>query len=164
MTFWPFGKRTLRPRIWPASAGTWRAAPGGLRKITLPPVVPIEAYRTRVSVPVGINGQQTGTIGAAGTVTLSAGPAGVGQSWAVDQAGIATSVGASDTATCAVYVGPQATAPYLVAQSYAGGGDAIGLAGYTLQPGEFVWAMWSGGTTGSTAQLNVTGTASVLVA
>lgn len=158
---WPFGRRTLRARQYPASAGTWRAS-AGFTKVTAPPTVPIEAYTRQTSVPIGIDGQETGTISAAGSVTLSCGPAGVGQSWSPDQAGIATSVGALDTATCAIYVGPQATAPYLVAQSYSGGGDAIGLAGYRLQPGEFVWAVWASGTSGSTAQLNVTGTKNVL--
>jgi hypothetical protein len=119
--------------------------------------VPIEAYTRRVSVPIAIDGQVTGTTGAGGTVSLQCGPQGVGASWSLDQAGIATSVGATDTATCAIYVGPQATPPYLVAQSYAGGGDAVGLAGYVLVPGEFVFAVWASGTAGSTAQLKVSG-------
>jgi hypothetical protein len=158
---WPFGRRVLRPGSWPASAGTWRAAPQ-LRKLRTPPVVPVEMFTRRVSAPIGIDGQASGVVLASGSVTLQAGPQGVGARWALDQAGIATSVGAADTATCAVYAGPQASAPYLVAQSYAGGGDAIGLAGYTLQPGEFVFAVWSGGTTGSLAQLKVAGTKTVL--
>lgn len=161
---WPFGRRRLAPRAWPVSAGTWQAAPGGLRKLTAPGVIPVEQFTRRVTVPIGIDGQVSGVVGAGGGVTLQAGPAGVGSSWALDQAGIATSVGANDTATCAVYVGPQASAPYLVAQSYVGGGDAIGLAGYTLQPGEFVFAVWSSGTAGSVAQLKVAGAKTVLAA
>ncbi|HEV2243547.1 MAG TPA: hypothetical protein VGR98_21050 [Streptosporangiaceae bacterium] len=101
---------------------------------------------------------------AAGHAVAAGGPEGIGARWALDQAGIATSVGPGDTATCAVYAGPQASAPYLVAQSYAGGGDAIGLAGYTLQPGEFVFAVWSGGTPASLGQLKVAGTKTVLAA
>lgn len=161
---WPWGRRVLRPQTWPASAGTWRAAPGGLRKMVPPGPVPVEAFTRRVSVPISTDGQASGLIGAGGSVTLQAGPQGVGASWAPDQAGIATSVGAADTATCAVYVGPLPLAPFLVAQSYAGGGDAIGLAGITLQPGEFVIAVWSGGTVGSLAQLKVSGTKTVLAA
>jgi hypothetical protein len=161
---WPFGRRVLRPRVYPASAGTWRAAPGGLQKMRAPAVVPIEQFTRRISAPIGIDGQASGVVSAAGTVSLQAGPQGIGARWALDQAGIATSVGAVDTATCAVYAGPQASAPYLVAQSYAAGCDAIGLAGYTLQPGEFVFAVWSGGTPGSLAQLKVAGTKTVLAA
>lgn len=161
---WPFGGRALRPRVYPASAGTWRAAGNQFTKVTAPPVIPVQSFTRRVSVPIGIDGQQTGIIGAGGTVSLQAGPQGIGASWALDQAGIATSVGALDTSTCAIYVGPQATAPYLVAQSYAGGGDAIGLAGYTLQPGEFVWAVWSSGSAGSSAQLKVSGIKNALEA
>ena len=161
---WPFGRRVLRPGVWPAGAGTWRAAAGGLQKVTAPGVIPIEAFRRRVTVPIGIDGQASALIPASGSVTLQAGPQGIGASWALDQAGIATSVGPADPATCAIYAGPQASAPYLVAQSYAGGGDAVGLAGYTLQPGEFVFAVWSSGTVGSLAQLKVAGKKSVLVA
>jgi hypothetical protein len=161
---WPFGRRTLRRITWPASAGTWRAAPGGLVKQTRPGVIPVEAFQRQIQVPIVTDGQVWGVIPAGGSVTLQAGPQGVGASWALDQAGISTSVGAADSSTCAVYAGPQATAPYLVAQSYAGGGDAIGLAGYTLVPGEFVWAVWSGGTPGSTAALKVAGTKTALSA
>lgn len=161
---WPFGRRVQRPGIWPVSAGTWRAAPGGLVKQQLPPTVPVEAYTRRVSVPIQVDGQAAGVIPASGKLTLQVGPQGVGARWAPDQAGIATSVGAADSSTCAVFAGPAALAPWGVAQSYAGGGDAIGLAGITLQPGEFVFAVWSGGTPGSSAQLKVSGTKTVLAA
>jgi hypothetical protein len=160
----PFGRTRLRPAVYPASAGTWRAAPGGLRKLRAPPVIPIGQFRRRVSSPILVDGQASGVVGAAGTVTLSVGPQGIGASWQPDQAGIATSVGALDTATAAVYVGPLPIAPFQVAQSYAAGGDAVGLAGYTLSPGEFVTVVWSGATAGSTAQLKVTGTETVLEA
>jgi hypothetical protein len=161
---WPFGRGRLRPQVYPAAAGTWRAAPQGLVKLRTPATVPVEAFTGRQAVPIGIDGQVSGVVGAGGQVTLQVGPQGIGASWALDQAGIGTSLGAADASTCAVYVGPQAAGPYLVAQSYAGGGDAVGLAGIVLQPGEFVWALWSGGTSGSTAQLKVSGTKSVLVA
>lgn len=161
---WPFGRRVLRPRTYPASAGTWRAAPGGLVKLRTPGVTPIQQFRGRVEVDIGTDGQKSGTIGAGGGVTLQAGPAGIGARWSLDQAGIGTSLGAADASTCAVYAGPQAIAPYLVSQSYAAGGDAIGLAGISLQPGEFVFAVWSGGSPGTVAALKVSGTKSVLVA
>jgi hypothetical protein len=162
--FWPYGGRALRPRVYPASAGTWRAAGGQFSKLRSPARVPIQSFSQRITVPIGIDGQVSALVGAAGSVTLFVGPQGVGASWALDQAGFGTSVGAADTATAAVYVGPQATQPYFVAQSYAGGGDAAGLAGIVLQPGEFVWVVWSGGTSGSTAQLKVSGLKSALAA
>lgn len=158
---WPYGGRVLRPRQYPASAGTWRAA-GPFIKLTRPASVPVQLFTQRISVPIGIDGQVSGPVGAGGSATLVTGPQGIGASWSLDQAGFSTSVGAVDTATAAVYVGPQATQPYLVAQSYAGGGDAAGLAGIVLQPGEFVWVVWSAGTPGSTAQLKVSGMKSVL--
>jgi hypothetical protein len=160
---WPFGGRALVPRVYPASAGTWRAAGNQFTKVTAPAVIPVQLFTQRISVPIGIDGQVSAPF-VTSTITLQAGPQGVGASWALDQAGFGTSIGASDTATAAVYVGPQATQPYQVAQSYAAGGDAVGLAGIVLQPGEFVFVMWSGGTPGATAQLKVSGIKSALAA
>jgi hypothetical protein len=133
-------------------------------KLTRPAVIPITRFTRRVTSPIAVDGQASGVVGAGGAVTLSVGPQGIGASWQPDQAGIATSVGAGDTATAAVFVGPAAIAPFQVAQSYAAGGDAIGLAGYTLSPGEFVTVVWTGGTAGSIAQLKVTGSETVLEA
>lgn len=162
MSFWPFGRRTLRATVYPARAGTWAAAGTQTGKYVQPGPVPQQAYTSHVQAPVGLDGQVMGVIGAGGSVTLRAGPAGVGASWALDSAAISTSTGASDSSTCAVYAGPQAISSFLVAQSYAGGGDAIGLAGISIVPGEFVWAVWSGGVHLATATLKVTGTKTAL--
>jgi hypothetical protein len=155
----PFGRGRLNPRVWPASAGTWRAA-GPLHKLTRPSTVGIENYTGRTSVPIGIDGQAQVPV-TSGGATAQAGPSGIGASWALDQAGLSTDAAAADTATAQVFVGPQPTAPYSVATSYAAGGDAVGLAGYTLQPGEFVWCVWSG-SSGTVASLKVSGTKTVL--
>jgi hypothetical protein len=164
MSFWPFGRRTLTPGAWPARAGTWAAAGRNTGKYVTPGTIPIQSYTGRQSAPIGISGQVSGVFGGTGDLTLRVGPLGIGTSWSLDQAGISTSVGASDSSTCAVYVGPQAIQSFLVAQSYAGGGDSIGLAGVTIQPGSFIWAAWSGGTDAAVATLLVTGTQSVLAA
>jgi hypothetical protein len=164
MSFWPFGRRTLNPGVWPARAGTWAAAGPNTGKYSTPGTIPIQSYTGRSAAPIGINGQVSGVFPSSGKLTLNVGPAGIGTSWALDQAGISTSTGAADTSTCAVYVGPQAIQSFLAAQSYAGGGDSIGLAGITIQPGSFIWAVWSGGTPGAVATLLVTGNQSVLAA
>ncbi len=135
--FWPFGRRTLRASVWPARAGTWAAAGPNTGKYVTPAPVPQQAYTRHV--------------------TLRAGPTGVGTSWELDQAGLSTSTGAADSSTVAVYSGPQAISSFFVAQSYAGGGSSVGLPGLALVPGEFVWAVWSGGTPGASATLKVTG-------
>ncbi len=155
--FWPFGRRTLRASVWPARAGTWAAAGPNTGKYVTPAPVPQQAYTRHVQAPIGLDGQVMGTIGAGGTVTLRAGPTGVGTSWELDQAGLSTSTGAADSSTVAVYSGPQAISSFFVAQSYAGGGSSVGLPGLALVPGEFVWAVWSGGTPGASATLKVTG-------
>ena len=160
---WPFGKRTLKPGAWPARAGTWAAAGANTGKYVSPGAEPIQGYTTRSVAPLGLNGLVTGVF-ADGGVTLRVGPTGAGTSWSLDQAGISTSVGPTDTSTCAVYVGPMAIQSFLAAQSYAGGGDSIGLAGLTIDPGSFIWAVWESGTNGALATLNVTGTVSALAA
>jgi plastocyanin len=164
MSFWPFGRRTLTPRVWPARAGTWAAAGGNTGKYTTPGPVPQQAYVNHVSAPIGLDGQVTGTFPSSGVLTLSAGPAGVGASWALDQAGISTSVGPTDSATAQGFAGPQAIESFQVGQSYAAGGDTFGLAGITIVPGEFVWVTWTGGTHNATATLKVTGTKTALAA
>jgi hypothetical protein len=164
MSFWPFGRRTLTPGVWPARAGTWAAAGPNTGKYSTPGTLPIQSSTGRSVESTGINGQVSGTFPSSGDLTLSVGPAGIGTSWALDQAGYGTSVGQSDPSTCAVYVGPQAIQSFIVAQSYAGGGGSVGLAGITIQPGSFIFVVWTGGTPGATASVVVTGNQSVLAA
>ncbi len=157
MSFWPFGRRTLRAGVWPGRAGTWAAAGNRQDKYVTPAPVPQQAYTRQVQAPIGLDGQVMGVIGAGGSVTLRVGPSGVGSSWALDQAGLSTSTGANDSSTVAVFAGPQAISSFFVAQSYAGGGSSVGLTGLALVPGEFVWAVWSGGTPGANATVKVSG-------
>jgi hypothetical protein len=162
--FWPYGRRMLRAGVYPARAGTWAAAGPNTGKYVTPAPVPQQAYTRHISAPIGLDGQVSGVIGAGGAVTLQIGPAGVGTSWALDSASISTSTGPADSSTCAVFAGPQAIASFQVAQSYAGGGDAIGLAGISIVPGEFVFAVWAGGTHNALATLKVTGRKTALAA
>lgn len=106
----------------------------------------------------------TGTIGGQGTVTLSVGPQGAGTSWDLAQVSVATTTGANDTSTVAFFAQPTGTvqAPWQVGQSYAGGGDQVGLAGIKLVPGERLYAVWSGGHTGDVATMILTGKMTVL--
>jgi hypothetical protein len=162
--FWPFGRKTLRASVWPGRAGTWAAAGDNIGKYVTPAPTPQQAFTRQVQAPIGLDGQIMGVIGASGGVTLRVGPAGVGSKWALDQAGISTSTGQADASTCAVYAGPQAIESFFVAQSYAGGGSSVGLPGLSLSPGEFVWAVWSGGVNGANATLKVTGVKTALAA
>ena len=116
-----------------------------------------------MEVPIGPYGFAQGTI-AAGTVTLSVGPQGAGSSWDLAQVSVATTTGAADASTVAFFAQPTGTvqAPWQVGQSYAGGGDQVGLAGIKLVPGERLYAVWSSAKNGDVATMILTGVMTVL--
>jgi len=143
-------------------AGTWRASQPG--KLTRPATITMAAYTGTRTVDVGPNGTApVVTFTAAGTAYAQVGPQGVGETWALDQCSLSTSVGQLDNAQCAVFCGPAAIAPYQVAANLSGGGSQFGLGGVGLAVGDSVYAQWTGGTPGATAQLKVTGSRTVLV-
>ena len=125
--------------------------------------VPLSEYRNRVDVDMGNDGiapQQT--FSASGGATAQIGPSGWGESWALDQASLSTSVGALDPAQCALFVGPLAIPFYQVVSGLAGGGSQFGLGGVGLAQGWFVFAVWTGGTSGAFAYLRLTGVKTAL--
>ena len=130
---------------------------------SVPPAVFLGRNR-QVEVPIGPYGFAQGTVSGAGTVTLNVGPQGAGTSWDLAQVSVATTTGAADASTVAFYA--QATGPVAAAQqvgqSYAGGGDQIGLAGIKLVPGERLYAVWSNGHNGDVATMILTGVMTVL--
>lgn len=98
-----------------------------------------------------------GSLSTTGTAIAQVGPSGWGQSWALDQASLSTSVGALDPAQCALFAGPLAIPFYQVVSGLAGGGSQFGLGGVGLAQGWFIFAVWTGGTVGAFAYLRVTG-------
>jgi hypothetical protein len=128
-----------------------------------PPATPIELYTVTVRVPIP-NGVGQAAVPASGIVSIQVGPQGVGTVWYPQSAAIATTTGAADTSTCTLYVGPLALLTQVGSQSYAGGGDNIGLAVPALVPGYFIVAKWAGATPGDLATLTVYGQADVLTA
>ena len=125
----------------------------------------LSAYVNRVEVDLGNDGVgPQATFSGAGTATVQIGPSGWGNSWALDQAAVSTSVGPLDTALCALYVGPLAIPFYQVVNSLAGGGSQFGLGGVGLADGWFVFAVWTGGTAGAFAYLRLTGVKTALTA
>jgi hypothetical protein len=120
-----------------------------------PATIGVEQYSQRVRVPLQ-SGYAQGTV-AGGTVTVQAGPAGVGTVWYPTQVAIATTTGAADTSTCTLYAGPLAALTQIGSQSYAGGGDSVGLSIAALFPGSFIVAVWSGAHNGDLAQLTIYG-------
>lgn len=153
-----------RPASFAALPAGSALAGAPFRPLRRPPSTRIELYRTIIDIPIGNDGiafPQTFT--GAGTARAFAGPSGVGTNWEPAQASIYTSVGAFDPASATLFVGPLPTAQYQVAAFLAGGGAQIPLAGVVLVPGWFIWVLWTGGTPGATAFLNVTGLKHALV-
>ena len=122
---------------------------------------PIGAYTqtVRTDIPAGTG---YATISAGGTATVQVGPQGIGTVWYPAVANIATSTGANDVSTCQLYYGPLSQLSAVSGTSYAGGGDSIGLSVPPLRPGYFIVAVWTGGTSGALASLQVLGSQDVL--
>jgi hypothetical protein len=133
-----------------------------------PATIPQGAY-TGQQETVIVGGYAAVVVSAGGTATAKVGPAGVGTVWYPQAAAISTTTGANDASTCALYLtplenGPQVPSTQIGGQSYAGGGDTIGLAVPPMWPGYFIVAVWAGGTAGDLASLAVYGTQRALVA
>jgi hypothetical protein len=150
-------------------AGGWppgMVVPAGshVARRVLPPSVSPRAFTTPARVPIGPEGFAQGTVAANGTCTLHVGPAGYQTSWELAQASIGTTTGASDTATAEFFAqpyGPPSPA-FQCGQSYAAGGDQVGLSGLKLVTGEFLFVVWSGAHPGDTATLVLSGVRQVL--
>jgi hypothetical protein len=111
-----------------------------------------------VEVPIGNDGiAEPVTFSAAGGAKAFCGPSGVGASWSPAQATVSTSVGPLDVAQVAVYIGPLPLPQYLLISQIAGGFSQIPLGGVQLDPGWFIWAVWTGGASGEIGYLTVTG-------
>jgi hypothetical protein len=163
-------RRLVRPLFPPvayhkqaAGRGTptqlWRPGLGG-SGMALRARPPVTAYRGRARTPItGGTGQAKIT---AKTATIRLGPQGLGTVWYPQSAALGTDQGAADFSTCTIYLGAQAILSLIVGQSYAGGGDAIGLSAPPLTPGQFLTAVWVS-STGTIANLVIYGDQDVLV-
>lgn len=147
------------PRV--RSAGSWLPQIGFAKM--LPPRRPPQHVYTQVrSAPIGGNGTGQSVVGGGGAATVRIGPSGTGTRWYPQQVTVSTTSGAADTSTCTIYLGPVAVASQVIAQSYAGGGDVLGLAIPMMQPGDLLTAVWAGGTPGDHATLVIIGDQDVL--
>lgn len=153
---------TARP-VPAVAAGTWKAAGNVLRKLTRPPTPPQTAYTQQATAPVGNQGIASTVVSASGTAQVSVGPQGIGTRWYPQQATVSTSSGAADSSTCTIYLGLIGVQAAVVGQSYAGGGDTIGLAVPLMQPGDLLIAVWTGAKTGDQATIRIIGDQDVLV-
>jgi hypothetical protein len=147
------------PRV--RAAGSWLPSIG-FRKI-VPAARPAQSmYTTTRTAPIGGNGYAQSVVNASGIATVRIGPAGVGTRWYPQQITLATTSGTADTSTCVGYLGPVATLSQVIFTSYSGGGDVIGLAIPTMQPGDLLTCVWSGGKPGDHATLVIVGDQDIL--
>lgn len=127
-----------------------------------PATVPVGAYSQRSRTPIS-GGYGSAVVKADGSAKVTLGPQAVGTVWYPQQVAIGTTTGANDASTCTLYVGPLALLTQIGSQSYAGGGDSIGLAVPAMFPGYFLVAVWAGAKTGDLAVLTVYGQQDQLV-
>jgi hypothetical protein len=141
-----------------AAAGSYPQAPVGPVFLAAGAAVGIQ---TNANTPT-VGSVYGGILPGLGIAQVTLGPQGVGTVWYPQQAAIATTTGAVDASTCTLFVGPLALLTQIGSQSYAGGGDSIGLAIAALYPGSFLVAKWSGGVVGDLAAFTVYGLQDVL--
>lgn len=144
------------------AAGSWRAAGDVFAKLRRPPVTPLSAFNRTVQLAITGDGVAQTIVAASGIATLPIGPQGLGTRWYPQQVTIATQSGANDPSTCALYLNSTVFPP--IGQSYAGGGDSIGLAVPPMEPGDLLIAVWSGAKPGDWASITVIGSKDALVA
>lgn len=102
------------------------------------------------------------TLDGSGNGTASIGPTGSNEVWTASNVSVICSSNTAE-ATCKLYVGPAATAPYFVDITVDGStGDATDAAApIPIPKGWKVWAVWTGGDSGATATVNAYGTKAI---
>ena len=156
-------RRRSAPVVPAIGAGSWAAsAYRFFVNVRRPRSEHIEAFAGVRRTQIGNNGIGGGQIGGGGSATVAVGPQGYGTRWYPNQLGVATASGSTDTSTCAFFLNVVGPGGWL-GQSYAGGGDQIGLAVPEMQPGDLLYAVWSGGHNGDWCQLSVIGPMDVLI-
>lgn len=113
---------------------------------------------------VTLNETAVVTLNGSGAGTARVGPLSARETWYPSNVSVKTTFPGVQTtptneSTCNIFVGPAATAQYFRDNSVqASTGDATGACSADkLKPGQYVWAVWSGGDAGVQAQLTVTG-------
>jgi hypothetical protein len=109
----------------------------------------------------GLDAQATISLSAAGGGTAQLGPVNPGEVWNVDVVSVSCATNVSE-AECQVYVGDTATQNNYVDGTLSGStGDSTDRVTRPVYPGQYVFAVWSGGDVGTTAIIRVQGSRSV---
>lgn len=105
-------------------------------------------------VPLNAFGETTLDINGSGTVQIQ--PP-YNETWNVSNAAVSTST-AVKLPNCAIYIGAAPMQQTLVDSTFTGNQNATGrTAQYPIQPGESIFAVWSGGDANATATLSLIG-------
>lgn len=97
----------------------------------------------------------------AASLTLTAGPQGLGTVWYPAQVTLSTTTGPLDTSTATVYLGSQGVPGTLVGTVYSGNGT-VALAIPSMSPGQVLIVTWANGHPGDTAAFNIIGSMDAL--
>lgn len=101
------------------------------------------------------------TLNGSGNGTARLGPQRVKEHWQVTGVGVKVATNVLE-AQCSVYVGTSAGSGTFLGTTATGStGDTCGVAGMDIQPGQSIFAVWTGGDAGETATLTVFGTYSI---
>lgn len=98
----------------------------------------------------------TVTLDGSGNGTAKVGPAS-GQMWQLASVTVSTISQTAPLPQCKMYAGPQPQPSWQIDATFTGNGDSTGRAA-TLYPGNYVWAVWTGGNPGDTATMRALGT------
>lgn len=148
MPLWPRG---LHPQ-----AGGQPSRAGRNRRI---PVTDIREYQgITTGIPLN-DGQGQTVINAQGNGTVTIGPQGLGTVWYPAAVTVSTTTGVNDVSVCNVYAGPAGivTPTTLLGTIPTGGAGVLAAAVPPIPVGWYLTAVWSGGHSGDTAAINVTG-------
>ncbi len=130
------------------------------------PVFPIEMYQGSIAqVPLS-DGQGQATVNANGNATVQLGPQGLGTVWYPAAVTVSTTTGVNDVSVCNVYAGPAGilTPTQLLGTIPTGGAGVLAAAVPPLPVGWYLTVVWTGGVSGDTAAVNVTGSKVALMA
>lgn len=113
------------------------------------------------TVPIA-PGVATVALDASGNGTVKIGPIGSREVWSPAVASVSVSTNVNE-AQCRIYAGDSAIPANFIDGTLSGStGDSTDrVSGSSVPLGSFIWAVWTGGDTGSVATLNVTGTKTV---
>jgi hypothetical protein len=101
------------------------------------------------------------TLDGSGNGIASLGPVRVREHWQLAYAAVAVATHVLE-AQCQLYIGPAANAANFVSQTVTGStGDTCALGGVDIQPGQQVFAKWTGGDANKIATITVNGTYSI---